>query len=210
MSEVQWDREKILSRLGKLDDDQLKKIAPCIDDLIEAVTKGRDLSKLDREDFREDLGIGDSLPNPIITVLDGIVLPGTGWNARWGETGCNRESRDITEANLPLTLPPGPRNLVLVHFDVSTDYEKVERWAKENSYGLAVIDDLFAVAAHPEYANLQLKFDIIALGASISTERSTYIVCLREGDDGERVIDTDCMPISGFEEAWYLLVRVSL
>jgi hypothetical protein len=125
-----------------------------------------DVGNVNREDFRQLLGLSRLMPD--IMELKGIVLPeqSVTYGDRIAAAGYDWKDDAITEKLFPLTLPAGPRNLVLVHFNKVMRTKTVEAWVKENGYELALFDDLLAVGSHSEYKELQRQFPIIQLGSS--------------------------------------------
>ncbi len=121
---------------------------------------------LDRESFRQFLGLGNLMPS--LLELTGVVLPeqSVTYGDRIAAGGYDWKDDDITEKQFPLTLPAGPRPLVLAHFDKVRARQQVEEWSTENGYEFALFDDLLAVGSHPEYKELQRQFPIIQLGSS--------------------------------------------
>ena len=112
-----------------------------------------------------------------VVKLPGIVLSGATVSladriAAGQYDWCND---DITAERFPLKLQAGPRSLLLVHFDKVMTIAKVEQWAAQNGYELALIDDLLAVGSHPEYRELQRKYPIVALGSSAVVSGSRYV-----------------------------------
>ncbi|MBI1833684.1 MAG: hypothetical protein HYR90_02565 [Candidatus Andersenbacteria bacterium] len=106
---------------------------------------------LDREAFRKFLSSGQLYPT--VMELTGVVIPEKEKTLgdRIADGAYDGKNGDITEKRCPLSLPPGPRNLVLVHFGRVVLTRDVEQWAAENGYEIALIDDLLAVGSHPEY-----------------------------------------------------------
>ncbi len=126
-----------------------------------------------------------SVFGPVITDLIGVVLPRQSKTLtdRIADGKYDYVNSDITSAFFPLTLPAGPRDIVLARFNKQMSSKEVqrsavERWAKENGYELATIEDLLAVGSHSEYRELQRKFPIIAFGSSAfirNCERVPYL-----------------------------------
>ena len=107
----------------------------------------------------------------------------------------------------PLTLPAGPRDLVLVHFKERVTNERVVQWADENDYEVALIDDLLAVGSHPKYRELQHKFYIIQLGSSAVVDgRGRHVACLY-GCNTERSLYLDWYDDDWHDNCRFLLVR---
>ncbi len=121
------------------------------------------LPEMNRADFRKFCGLKQLMPD--ITELTGITLPEqfVTWGDRIAACGLNWKDDKITEKRFPLTLPAGPRNLVLAHFNKRRTSQMVQQWAVENGYEIAFFDDLLAVGSHPEYKELQLQFPILLL-----------------------------------------------
>lgn len=103
--------------------------------------------------------------NVSVVELNGTVLFDLA--AAWADRIVARKYGDAIKAgDVPLTVPPSPRSLVLVHFDDVMTSEAVEAWAKENGYEPAFIEDVLAVGSCPEYWELQRQFPIVTLGSS--------------------------------------------
>jgi hypothetical protein len=78
----------------------------------------------------------------------------------------DRVDENIIEGNhFSLSLPSGPRDLVLAHFNQRLNSISVEEWARTNGYKSAPIDDLLAVGSHHRHSILQFSYPIIALGS---------------------------------------------
>lgn len=121
---------------------------------------------VNREEFRRVLGLVSLMPK--LMELTGVVIPGPErlLPARITEGGYDWHNSDITPERFQLLTSPGPANLFLAHFNKTMTSEKVEKWAAENGYEVAKIDDLLAVGSHGEYKELQRQFPILALGSS--------------------------------------------
>lgn len=130
---------------------------------------------LERESFRKFLGLGNLMPN--LMELTSVVIPDQSvtFDDRIAKGDYNWKNDDLTEKRFPLTLSAGPRNLFLAHFDKTMTSEKVEAWAKENGYEVALIDDLLAVGSHSEYKELQRQFPILALGSSTVIDDERHV-----------------------------------
>jgi hypothetical protein len=117
-------------------------------------------------------------------------------------------NNDITKKRFPLTLPAGPRQLVLVHFNKVMTSQKVEAWAKDNGYEVALIDDLLAVGSHSEYKELQRQFPIVALGSSAVLDGDRHVSCLCRVDS-ERYLFLIYDGDDWFARCRFLLRKVS-
>lgn len=167
------------------------------------------VGSVNREDFRKLLGLGKLMPD--IMELAGIILPNQSvtYGDRIAAGGYDWKDGDITEKRFPVTLPAGPRNLVLVHFNKVMSTQKVEAWAKENGYEFALFDDLLAVGSHPDYKELQRQFPIIQLGSSARVCGDRSVPCLDRNDAG-RYLDLRWYDDDGWNDSCrFLLVRKS-
>lgn len=140
------------------------------------------VGSVNREDFRKLLGLGKPMPD--MMELLGIALPelSVTYGDRIAAGGYDWKDSGITEKRFPLTLPAGPRDLVLVHFNKVMSTQKVEQWAKENGYEVAFFDDLLAVGSHPDYKELQRQFPIIQLGSSAEVDGHRRVPFLSRHD----------------------------
>ncbi len=160
------------------------------------------IGNVNREEFRRVLGLKKLAPDPVITELIGVVLPEQlrTLDKRIVDGKYDWFNDDITAERFPLTLPAGSRELALVHFNKEMTSEKVEKWAMENGYELALIDDLLAVGSHSEYKELQRQFPIVALGSSAVILGFRHVPSLRRRDSDrglrlfywDRVWDAPC------------------
>lgn len=166
------------------------------------------IGSVNREDFRKLLGLGKVMPD--LMELTGIVLPelSVTYGDRIAAGGYDWKDDVITEKRFPLTLPAGPRNLVLVHFNKVMTSQKVEVWAADNGYEVALFDDLLAVGSHPEYKELQRQFPIIQLGSSAEVRGGRRVPSLSRGGAG-RSLCLDWYGFDWFEDCRFLLVRKS-
>jgi len=110
---------------------------------------------------------------PVITELPGIVIPEDATIASLRRAGMYDRLKadaweEINDENFAVTVT-GPRSLSLAEFTESVTTRQVEEVIEKMGYKLALVEDLLAVGAHPEYRNLQLEFFITALGS-----RSSY------------------------------------
>jgi len=167
------------------------------------------VDSVNREDFRTLLGLAKLFPDPVVTELPGITLPDQSvtYGDRIAAGGYDWEDDDITEQRFLLTLPAGPRNLVLAHFNKVMNTQEVEQWGKENGYELALFDDLLAVGSHPEYKKLQRQFPIIQLGSSAEVSGSRCVPCLDESDAERRLCLSWCNDTDWNDDCRFLLVR---
>lgn len=165
------------------------------------------VGSINREDFRKLLGLGKLIPD--IMELTGVLLPELsvtlGDRIAAGDYAWKDDA--ITEKQFPLTLPAGPRNQVLVHFNKVITTQTVETWAKENGYEVALFDDQLAVGSHPKYKELQRQFPIIQLGSSAEVYGYRSVTHL-DGNDTWRNLYLHCCD----DNVWnnncrFLLVR---
>ena len=164
---------------------------------------------LNRDSFRQFLGLGTLYPVPTLIELPGIVLSGSTvpLSQRIKDGGYNWSNSDITAERFPLTLPPGPRNLVLAHFNQDIESESVEAWAKEHGYEVSPIDDLLAVGSHPEHKELQRQYPIVALGSSAVVGGSRHVPYLG-GSGSERDLGLDYDGSGWYAGCRFLLRKV--
>jgi hypothetical protein len=117
---------------------------------------------------------------PSIVELAGVVIPESEvtLSQRIDAGKYNWFNDDITEKRFPLSVPSGPRHLVLVHFGKDMSSEGVVKWATDNGYEVSPIDDLLAVGSHVEHKELQRQFPIVALGSSAVVYGRRSVPCL--------------------------------
>ncbi len=135
---------------------------------------------------------------PSIVELAGVVIPDSTrrFSIRIKEGGYEWVNDQITAKRFPLTLPAGPRKLVLVHFGKDMTSKQVATWAKMHSYEVSPIDDLFAIGAHPKYRDLQLHYPIVALGSSAVIDDDRSVPCLGRYASGRS------LPLYRYEDGW--------
>ena len=148
-------------------------------DLIEAK------DHLDRENFRECLGL--NAPMPEIFTLSPIRIPGADQTLehRIAAGEYSWVDQTIRKGGFTLTIPEGPRTLFYVQFSERVTTEKVARWANKNGYEFAFFDDLLAVG---ENTARDSKLRIVALGSGIAFE-SWYLTPVIVFDGPHRALD---------------------
>ncbi len=151
-----------------------------------------------RDNIRLALGLTKHGPDVRIIPLPNIVIPerSASLHDRIRDGAYDSVSGSITEEAFPLTLPAGPRNLVMICFDIMTTSREVKEWAVENRYTVALIDDLVAVGSHPSYKDLQREHPILALGSSITLRDTEHVVGL-EGGESQRGLS-----VGSCEDGW--------
>jgi hypothetical protein len=177
---VASNRDQLVALIGELSDEQVDALTPFMTDLVEVARSEEGLEQLDRDEFREHLDLDRILPEPTITELSGVTLAGSQVGLEDQKAAGNYDwvNSDITVERFPLTLPAGPQDLALAHFDVDVSSEQVEAWAVAHGYEPALIDDLLAVGAHGEYRELQRQFPIVALKSSAVIRGLRHVPCL--------------------------------
>jgi hypothetical protein len=142
----------------------------------------------------------------IIKELPGVVLPEASvtFAERLTAGGYNWVDKKITAERFPVTLPPGPRQLVLVYFDEAINSQRVEALATENGFEPALIDDLLAVCASENDQELQLTFPIVSLGSSAVVGGFSFVPRLYMSDEGR------CLELFWYEDNWFADCRFLL
>lgn len=160
------------------------------------------LSGMNREEFRRILGLKTPSQQYVLGAgifrLPGIVLPEQSrtLDDRIADGNYDWKNGNITSQRFQLTLPAGPCELVLAHFNKVMTSKQVQQWATENGYEVALIDDLLAVGSHSEYRELQRQFPIIALGSFNIVCDERIVLCLGGRSDWR------CLNLSASDFDW--------
>ncbi len=199
-------RDQLVELIGQVSDEQLGLLSPFLSALVEVSKTDDGLEQLDLNDFREHLGLEKVLPEPTITELAGVTLPGSevGLDAQKKAGGYDWMNSDITVERFPLTLPAGPRDLFLAHFGIDVQSEEVEAWASANGYEVSPIDDLLAVGSHSEYRELQRQFPIVALGSSTVVDDERHVPYLYRYDSKRN------LNLAWYDDVWNAYYRFLL
>lgn len=187
MSTLFGQLDKFQEQLGDITNDEFQQLLGSgIFPLLKRVVrvKKKFPTKYDLANF---LGVESTTPD--IMELPGVILPDQFMTLRYRITAGAYSWTDgiIVKKHAALTLPAGPRNLVLVDFNKAMDSSNVKTWADANSYELALLDDLLAVGSHPRYRELQRGFPIAQLGTFIDVDGERVYPCLTEDDGGRRL-----------------------
>lgn len=193
---------QLITLIDGLPNEQAELLIPLLRDLIEVSREENGLASVDRNYFRESMDLPRILPQPTITPLAGVLLAGLEVSFEDQVTGSEHEvvHDNLTKEHFPLTLPAGPRTLVLAHFDTDTDIHEVRWWAKSNGYEPALIDDLLAIRNHPKHREAVYDFPVLAIGSCSQIDEDAYVPSLSSGD-------LDLEPVtSGFYDLYRFLL----
>ncbi len=134
--------------------------------------------KIDRNQLCNFLRVGDLRPD--LMELGEIILPSI--NRTFAERTTSRafgdyymELKKINRERFPLTIPEGPRKLVLANFGGPVTKENVIESAEANNCELGKIDDLIGIGNVPSLISLVgSNCHILALGSPVQCLRLEF------------------------------------